>query len=252
MRELENLTIVDDSRDQCVYLSDQTARMPLCLPPGPLSPEQLDRLLAHGYRRSGWYFYRTRCPSCSACQPLRIDVDLFKPSRSQRRANQRGEKQLRVEFGLPTLDSRRLDLFNQHRQVRQLARNERPVGPEDYRGFLLNSFADVGELSLWFDDLLVGVSITDIGQKSLSAVYCFFDPAYSHLSIGTYAILQQIFLARQTNRQWLYLGMYVANNSHLNYKSKFGPHEKWIGGRWQSSLGGMDGIGLPIHDPSGE
>ena len=66
----------------------------------------------------------------------------------------------------------------------------------------------------------------------MSAVYNFFDPQYSRLSIGTYSILKQIEFAQKTNRQFVYLGLYVQQNQHLNYKARFTPQERLIDGRW--------------------
>ena len=42
-------------------------------------------LVKRGWRRFGEYFSRPNCDNCNACQSLRIDVENFKPSRSQRR-----------------------------------------------------------------------------------------------------------------------------------------------------------------------
>ncbi|HBJ33240.1 MAG TPA: arginyltransferase, partial [Planctomycetaceae bacterium] len=63
-------------------------------------------------------------------------------------------------------------------------------------------------------------------------VYTHFDPDYSKYSLGTYAILRQIAWAQQTRRQYVYLGMYVQENSHLNYKSRFIVQQRLIRGEW--------------------
>lgn len=208
--------------------------MPLAIPVSGLCAEQFDQLLEAGYRRSGWYFYRTRCPSCRACEPLRLEVEHFCPSRSQRRAESKGAQYLRTELAAPTIDSNRLELFNQHRIERSLSHGDDVVDEQDYRSFLVNSHTAVVELSLWHDQRLVAVSITDVGCQSLSAVYCYFDPQYAWLNPGTYAILQQIALARSRNFRWLYLGMMVAGNSHLKYKANFRPHQRRIDGSWRA------------------
>ncbi len=207
--------------------------MPLHIPARGLTAEQFDLILEAGYRRSGWFFYRTQCPSCCACEPLRIEVERFNPTRSQRRAKSLGDRHLSTEVGPPMLDERRVELFNRHRQERDLGSEETRIEESEYRSFLLNSYAEVAELSLWLNDKLIAISITDVGKSSLSAVYCFFDPDCAWLSPGTYAILQQVGLARRLGYRWLYLGMMVAANKHLNYKAKFRPHERLITGRWQ-------------------
>ncbi len=237
---LDFLRVVIDESDVCPYLPEQTARMPLCVPSVALTGEQVDRLLDAGYRRSGWFYYRTQCPSCSACEPLRIDVSQFEPSRSQRRAMKLGNQHFSLEWRKPTIDAQRLRLFNKHRRERALDRGNAAASASDYQSFLLNASCQVLELGLHYQQQLVAISITDLGANSLSAVYCFFDPEYAWLSPGTYAILQQIelgkmLLAQATAGQpaftpWLYLGLYVQQNSHLNYKAKFLPHQRRIGG----------------------
>ena len=211
----------------------ETARMPLYLPTGPLTPEQLDILLAAGFRRSGWFFYRTQCPNCSACEPLRLDPAQFKLTRSQNRVKKRGDRALVTRIANPVVDERRVELFNRHRIQRQLNHNDGAVGQEDYRSFLVNSYGQVVELSLWLGEVLVAVSITDAGARSLSAVYCYFDPEYSHFSPGTYAILQQLQMARAHGYDWHYLGMFVAENRHWRYKANYLPHQRFIRREWQ-------------------
>lgn len=232
MQQLDFLKLIVDESSVCPYLTGQTARMPLSMPDGNVTGEQYDAVLAAGYRRSGWFFYRTQCKACQACEPLRIEVAKFKESRSMRRVRKLGDEHLQIQVAAPILDAERLRIFNAHRSGRNLDRGEPEADARDYSSFLLNSFCEVMELSLWDGDKLVAVSITDVGQQSLSAVYCYFDPNYSWLSPGTYAILNQISLAKNDDYKWLYLGMFVADNAHLCYKARFGPHERLRGGHW--------------------
>lgn len=232
MQQIDFLSLVSDEPNLCSYLPEKTARMPLEVPTSELTPERFDRLLEAGYRRSGWFFYHTQCPNCSACEPLRLEVAHFRPSRSQRRAQKLGDQHLRTEVSTPVVDSQRLHLFNRHRSERELSRGEAEVGESEYRSFLINSHADVAELSLWYEERMIAVSITDVGAESLSAVYCFFDPDYTWLNPGTYAILQQVAIAHRRGFRWLYLGMMVADNSHLKYKANYRPHERRIAGQW--------------------
>lgn len=233
MRELDFLRVVIDETNVCSYLPQQTARMPLCLPTQAVTPDKLDALLAAGYRRSGWFFYKTRCPNCQACEPLRLEVTQFQASRSQRRALKTGDQNLQLRLAEPIVDEQRVRLFNLHRSARKLDHGNPLADESDYRSFLVNSYCQIAEISLWHNESLIAVSILDVGENSLSAVYCYFDPAASAFSPGTYAILKQIELARAKHYKWLYLGLYVAANLHLNYKARYRPHQRLLAGEWK-------------------
>jgi arginine-tRNA-protein transferase len=119
-----------------------------------------------------------------------------------------------------------------HRELRGLDRNDEPVDEFGYRQFLTDSCCQTWELSYWLQGRLVGVAITDVGRKSLSAVYCYYDPTIAGVSIGTYSILRQVELCREQHRQYLYLGFFVAGSPHMQYKAKFHPHERRRQGVW--------------------
>lgn len=231
-KEPTYLRVVVDDPEVCPYLPEQTSRMPLCIPTDYVTAVRMDELLELGYRRSGRFFYRTQCPRCVACEPIRVNASSFKPTRSQRRAEKKGDAALELRVGAPIVDVRRINLFNIHRSQRKLDHGGPPVDEVDYRGFLLDSPVESVELSFWHEENLIAISILDVGATSFSAVYCFFDPAASTFSPGTYSIMKQLRLATQLERPWLYLGLYVEKNSHLNYKAKYGPHQRRIGGKW--------------------
>ena len=225
------LLLVQDQLQPCPYLDGVTARMPLRLPVGSVTPEMTDRLLAMGYRRSGDFVYHTQCPACSECQPTRLDVNRFRYTSSMRRVIKRGNRDLTCEWGDPRVDAQRVWLFNLHRSLRGLGQ-EQAIDAEGYRMFLSDSCCATQELAIHFNGALVGIAIVDVGAMSLSAVYTHFDPHTSGYSLGTYALLKQIEYAIETGRKYLYIGMYVAENRHLNYKARFRPQQRCIEGVW--------------------
>ena len=83
------------------------------------------------------------------------------------------------------------------------------------------------------DGELAAVAIIDRGERSLSAVYTYWDPRHSALSLGTYSILTQIELARRAGLDWVYLGLAIAANHSMAYKLRFLPHERRIDGAWR-------------------
>ncbi len=216
----------------CPYLPNQTAELPKYLSKASIEPTQFDELMENGFRRSGSLYYKTNCRECSACQPIRVDIGKFQPNRSQRRALANSSL-FNFRVGTPTVDEHRVELFNQHQIQRRLAKSNEGVTELEYSFFLLHSSNPSWELSVWHEDRLVAISITDVGATCLSAVYCFYDPNYLKWSLGTVCILMQIEIAKAMQSKWLYLGFYVAGNKHLNYKSNFKPHQMRIDGVWQ-------------------
>jgi arginine-tRNA-protein transferase len=81
----------------------------------------------------------------------------------------------------------------------------------------------------------VAIAIADAGKLSLSAVYCYYDPSFRLLSLGTYSVLRQIELCRASGRRHLYLGFFIAESPHMSYKANFRPNQRLIGGRWIDS-----------------
>ena len=225
------LVVVQDQLQSCPYLEGATARMPLRLPVGKVTPEITDQLLESGYRRSGDFVYRTQCPSCTECLPTRIRAQNFPFSKSMRRVLAKGNRELTSTWDKPVVDSRRVELFNLHREKRELGTGDL-VDAESYRSFLVESCCNTNELRMFLGDELVAVAIVDIGLESVSAVYTFFDPSQQRLSLGTYALLRTIQWAAEFERMYVYLGMYVEENRHLNYKARFSPQQRLIDGAW--------------------
>ncbi|MDP7015141.1 MAG: arginyltransferase [Pirellulaceae bacterium] len=224
--------VVSDSLHDCPYLDDRIARTPLHLPIDRLTPQQFDAFLAVGGRRSGAFLYQTECPVCSACEPIRVPVSTFQPTRSQRRVFRRGESDLHVEIGEPEVDRRRVELFNRHKQLRSLATREGAYSADDYARFLVDGCCRSVEIRYWLGDQLAAVAIADQGDDSLSAVYCYFEPQLQRYSLGVYSILKQIELSQQWSQTWVYLGLYIADSKHMAYKNQYYPHERFIGGAW--------------------
>ena len=228
-----NEWLISDAPMRCPYLPRQTARLPLRLPVRPLDHEEFARRLEAGDRRQGLLLYRPSCPTCRACEAIRIDVNAFKPSRTQRRVFRQGEVTFDTQIGRPTLTAEKVALYNRHKVERDLLVSSELVDAAAYEEFLVETCTDTVELSYRQAGALVGVAIADRARNALSAVYCFYDPAYGRLSPGTYSILKQIALCRSWGLSYLYLGLYVADCASMNYKARYLPHERLIEGRWR-------------------
>jgi len=226
--------LVHDEVISCPYLHDEQARMPLRLPVMTLTAAQLDARLALGERRQGRLVYRAECPRCTACEALRIPVADFRLGRSHRRVWRRGREQLEVALGPPRVDARRVALYNKHKRLRGLTTGDEPMTEKGYHALLADSCCDSFELRYVLDGELVGVAIADRGERSLSAVYCYYDPDHGGLSLGTFSILYQLELCRRWKLDHLYLGLTIDACRPMTYKTRFLPHERLTAGRWHT------------------
>ncbi len=224
--------VVYDRLHPCPYLAGRQARMPLRLPVRRLRRDELDQRLVAGDRRQGMLLYRTRCPSCEACVPLRIPVARFELTRGHRRTLRRGDAALTLTAGPPEVDPRRVELYQLHKVGRGLADGQAPIDAGAYEDFLVNTCCDTFELRYALGGTLVGIAVTDRGRRSLSAVYTHYDPALGRLGLGTYSILKQIELCRSLGLEYLYLGLFIAESPVMRYKARFLPHERRLGGTW--------------------
>lgn len=220
----------------CAYLPVQTAALEYRLMLD-VSDEELDWLLARGWRRFGPAYFRPGCRPCHECVPLRIPVASFRASKQQRRVWSKA-KHLRLEVGFPQIDEQRLDLYHRWHAVRGETRGwpEDRLDAEEYYHQFAFPHPAVREYSYWDDappsgasPRLVGVGIVDETPRALSAVYTFHDPDYHRLSLGTASVLFQLAEAERLGKEWLYLGYRVRGCPSSEYKERFQPHELLTG-----------------------
>lgn len=218
----------------CSYLPGRYARSQVAAPTHLIDTEIYGDLVQKGFRRSGLFTYRPHCDHCAACLPVRIDVNRFQPTRSQRRAWKR-QTPLAVRITGLRWDDEHFALYERYQSARHPGAGMDDDMQSQYRQFLLTSRVDT-RLAEFRDAAgrLQMVSVIDVLSDGLSAVYTFFDPDAPG-SLGTWAILWQIEQCRQANLPWLYLGYWIEESRKMTYKSAFQPQQILRSGRWTDS-----------------
>lgn len=215
----------------CSYLPDRKATTLFVDPSYAVNSYLYQELLRIGFRRSGGLIYRPHCESCSACMPVRVPVNQFKPSRSQKRILKKN-RELVVYPGEPDLKAEHFDLYRRYQHHRHPGSSMDNADPEKYIDFLVNQHLQTIFYEFRLEQRLLAVAVTDRLPESLSAVYTFFDPEESHRSLGGYAILWQIQEARRLNLESLYLGYWIEECQKMAYKADYRPLEAFAEDKW--------------------
>jgi len=189
-------------------------------------------LVEVGFRRSGEYVYRPRCPGCSACLPARIPVDGFRPSRSQRRTWQRNRDLVTRECGA-TFRAEHFTLYKRYVRARHPGGGMDVDDPSQYITFLNSSWCDTRFIEFRKGDELLAVAVIDVLLQGLSAVYTFYEPTEESRGLGVYAIMWLIEEARRRRLPGVYLGYYIRECGKMSYKARYHPLEIFRDGIWQ-------------------
>ena len=229
----------------CPYLDGRMERKLFTALQGDQAQRLNDGLSKQGFRRSQNVMYRPSCAECSACLSARIRVADFKPSRTQRRV-MKAAAHLRRNATSPWATEDQYALFRRYLDARHADGGMADMDVFEFAAMIEETPIKRRVVEYTRAGLpgetsrpLAAVSLTDVFDDGLSMVYSFYDPDLADLSLGTFAILDHIEIARDAGLPFVYLGYWVPGSRKMGYKAGFSAVEIYKGGQWQ-----------PLGDPA--
>jgi arginine-tRNA-protein transferase len=201
-----------------------------------VSPQQLDALLADGWRHFGEHFFRYNIGiyenQLRLVLPLRIRLANFQISKSQRRVLKKNQD-LQIVFRPIEITAEKEDLFEHHKQ-----RFNHAV-PDSIYDFLSLEPADVPcealEVCVYEKNRLLAASFFDVGASAVSAIYAMFEPSEVSRSLGIFTMLLTIDFATKNSKAFYYPGYAYEKNSFYDYKKRFSALEEFDwNGNWKT------------------
>ncbi len=215
----------------CSYIDQQQAATVFVDPELTIDKSLNSKLSNFGYRRSGAHLYRPDCDDCKACIACRLSVKHFHIAGRYKRIWNRNQD-LEVQETSQLEDNEVFALYRRYINTRHRDGDMYPATIEQYDAFIRTNVASTRFYKFYLEGKLVAVSVTDVLEQGLSAVYTFFDPDLPKRSLGNYVILWQIDKLKQLQLQYLFLGYWIKDCAKMQYKSTCRPIEMLVDGKW--------------------
>ncbi|MEW6208118.1 MAG: GNAT family N-acetyltransferase [Acidobacteriota bacterium] len=186
------------------------------------TPDEMDGLWAEGWRHFGTLFFRYSVAfhwgDVRFCTPLRVDLEKFHPSRSQKRILSKN-RDLKIIIRDSVIDEVKEAMFYRHRM-----RFDDHI-PDSIYDFFSAEPASVPcpnrEICAYDGDRLIAASFLDVGVTSTSAVYAMFEPSEHKRSLGILTMLEAMRYSRQLGCRYYYPGYAYREPSRYDYKKNF-------------------------------
>ncbi len=208
----------------CPYLPGRVERKVFARLNGALAQPLNEALTHSGFRRSQMIAYRPACEGCSACVSVRIVVDGFDLSRTQRRNLKRNADLQRTEVRAEATREQ-FALLRTYLDSRHSGGGMSDMGLFDYVAMVEETPVDTHIVEFRRGKDLVGAALTDVLRDGLSMVYSFYHPGEEARSLGTYMILEHVREAKARGLPYVYLGYWVRGSEKMDYKARFKPLE---------------------------
>ncbi|HEY8163039.1 MAG TPA: arginyltransferase [Methylocystis sp.] len=218
---------------RCPYLPGRAERKVFTHLIGLRAPTLNDTLTQSGFRRSQTIAYRPACEHCRACVSVRVLIEEFVPSRTQRRVIRRNAD-IVGEARPPRATQEQYALFRRYVAARHGDGGMADMSMIDYQMMVEDSHVDTRLIEYRISPgapgasagRLVACCLTDRLADGLSMVYSFYETEFEERSLGSFMILDHMRRALAAGLPHLYLGYWVEGSRKMAYKARFLPQER--------------------------
>ncbi len=173
------------------------------LPLEEMPQEDFDYYLEKGWRLLGQSLVRHNYSICRStiCQtiPLRICLEQFNPSKSQRQILRRCAH-LETKSGAIRLSEQKHELFKLHATRLQ---ERQPASLFSFLNVFSSKIPVPGqEFRVYQQKELLACSFFHLGEESMSGTYCIYNPAFAQFSLGTYTMLLELLKAKDLGKKY--------------------------------------------------
>ena len=216
----------------CPYIEPETATTVLLDPDYNVDNALFSVLLRSGFRRSGKTIYRPHCRNCNSCVSVRIPATEYIPNRSQSRCY-KNNQDVYTTMVPASFSQEHFELYCRYQSWRHTGDIMDHNDEERYREFMVDSSIETVFIESRLNGKLISLSVCDLPDDGMSAVYTFFDPDFPKRSLGTFAIMKQIDYVREMQLDWLYLGYWIDGCKKMTYKTNFKPMFGFVNKEWR-------------------
>jgi len=206
---------------------------------GPHADQLNEALGRIGFRRSQTVAYRPSCLDCQACVSVRVVVDKFQHSGTQKRDLKRNDDLIVTECR-PWATDEQYQLLAEYLGTRHPDGGMSAMDELDYADMVEHT--PVSTVVTEYREpgvggrpgRLVGACLTDRQGDGLSMIYSFYDPDHgTRAGLGNFIILDHIRRAAAEGLPYVYLGYWVEGSPRMHYKVRYRPLERLTREGWQ-------------------
>lgn len=217
--------------EPCPYLTKRDEKKIFLIMDDINKSNEYEHLIKSGFRRSHNILYNQVCTDCNLCKSIRINVNNFKLSKSNKRVLNKN-KNLFTKKLSKNPSKGQFALFKKYLEFKHNDSEMNEMNFHDYCKMFDSKGINTKIYEYFYKGELVGCVISDFLEGSISMVYSFYSELFLKNSFGKYVILDHFRLAKDFDMDYVYLGYWVEGSSKMEYKNGFNSSEILIDNKW--------------------